>query len=425
MGWNLLALCLSSWFLVMLIIAAASLVASVYGFGKEGHDAVGATAMSGLDSASSSKIKAILGGEDASDVAGWAHRIEESLKWTSGIHFLPQITDWECKAPDAGSPGVCPDGRCLSTGIRHFYRQLTHGPEVKGVNVMKTDTDFTDADALRFLINLVGDISQPLHVGFKSDNFGKSVYVEIPEGFQGHRQPETVTLSDLWETVIIDSLINNPYNPNFWWSGWTHVRNIHPTTFEIEKKRWADKGIDAISDWVQDNVEFVCNMIYTDPATKARFAFSTDKSSPTKLSFQTLLLWQQLIKDRILIGGGRLGIMLVGMLKSEDGVSVSKLRRGSAVEDPKPAGLADLANVFDDVDDRQGTVGGVAVGGSKHMMGYSAGMRNIGIILGVAAAVVLYLIFTSKLSTNLQNTKSHIIEMVGPHGKRVISDHKD
>ena len=139
-------------FSVILAVSGGHLVNA---WDRDGHDAVGGTAMSMLDSGVSSKLKAILGGEDASDVAGWGHKVEGSLGWTSGIHFMPQLHEWVCSAPDRSDSAVCPSGRCLEVAIRHFYRQLTRGEEVHGVNVMNNDADFTDADALRFLINLV------------------------------------------------------------------------------------------------------------------------------------------------------------------------------------------------------------------------------------------------------------------------------
>ena len=111
--------------MVRRLIGHAALMFPVVSWDNDGHDAVGGTAMSLLDSAASSKLKGILGGEDASDVAGWAHRIEESLGWTSGTHFHAQEVDWSCVAGSTASTDVCKDGRCLSTAIRHFFLQLT------------------------------------------------------------------------------------------------------------------------------------------------------------------------------------------------------------------------------------------------------------------------------------------------------------
>lgn len=139
---------------ISLTITSVS-IASVMAWDRDGHEAIGGTAMSMLDSSTSSKLKAILGGEDASDIAGWGHTVESSLPWTSNMHFMPQITDWDCKVPNRLDSKVCQDGRCLEVAIRHFYRQLTRGAEIQGLNVMKDDADFTDSDALRFLVNLV------------------------------------------------------------------------------------------------------------------------------------------------------------------------------------------------------------------------------------------------------------------------------
>ena len=231
------------------------MIIPVISWDKDGHDAVGGTAMSMLDSVASSKLKGILGGEDASDVAGWAHRIEASLGWTSGVHFQAQGSDWSCSTASTSSNDVCKDGRCLETAIRHFYRQLTRGAAEPGVNIMKDDTDFTDADAMRFIINLLGDASQALHLGFKSNNFGKNLFVKLPANIP-RGGGETVSLFDLWDSKISQNIINNPYNPNFWYSGWTHVHSLSAAVVDGEKKLWSEKGIDAVrttgffgSDW--------------------------------------------------------------------------------------------------------------------------------------------------------------------------------
>ena len=393
---------------------------------KEGHDAVGGTAMSMLDSSASSKLKGILGGEDASDVAGWAHKIESAYGWTQPVHFMAQISDWECKTPDSASSDVCKDGRCLETSIRHFYRELIRGESIPGKNVMKDDSGFTDADALRFLINLVGDLGQPLHVGFKSNNFGKDLYVKLPGGLP-IGSGEVVSLFELLDSRISYNIINNPRNPNFWWSGWTHVHNMHPLTLENERKRWQEKGIDAVADWIQDSAEFSCKKVYSDPNSGEKFTFSNDRNAPTELSMMTYRLWEKAVSDRILLAGARLGILLNAILSNPDAPSAAKLRRGSAVIAEKANDAAELVgNVFDDLDDRT-DIGGKTSRSSprKPVTGYNAGLVNIGILAGVVFLVICVVWFPGKRTHDLKVAKSHLVEMVGPHAKHVMNSHRD
>eukprot|EP00913_Durusdinium_trenchii_P021807 g20490.t1 len=75
---------------------------------------------------------------------------------------------------------------------------------------------FSDADFLKMLINLVGDLHQPLHVGYANDNSGRKVLVK----FRG----QTMSLYDVWDHAI--SEVVRTQESNFWLGGWTHVRAV-------------------------------------------------------------------------------------------------------------------------------------------------------------------------------------------------------
>jgi hypothetical protein len=391
---------------------------------KDGHDAVGGTAMSYLDSAASSKLKGILAGEDASDVAGWAHRIEESLGWTSNAHFMPQENDWSCLPASTSSDSACKDGRCLETAIRHFYRQLSRGESKPGTNVMKDEADFTDADAMRFIINLVGDASQPLHVGFKSNDFGKKYYVRLPQGLP-RGAGETMSLYELWDSKLSQNMINNPYNPNFWWSGWTHVKNLQQQALDAEKRIWTEKGIDAVRDWLGESAKFACSKIYSDPTSGQRVSFSTDPKNPTELSFMTYRLWEQALRERILIGGARLGILLNAILLNPDAPSAAKLRRGSAINDPDAGKENVLHNVFDDLDERGEARSGRAKQ-KRAVLGLNAGILNLGLFAVLAVIVFIVTRFNGGATpSSIRIAKSNLVEMVGSQSKKAIDGHKD
>ena len=397
---------------------------AVSAWDKDGHDAVGGTAMSMLDTSVSSKLKGILGGDDASDVAGWAHRIEKSLGWTSTVHFMAQANDWSCTAPSTTSTGICPDGRCLETAIRHFYRQLTRGESIPGINVMKSESDFTDSDALRFIINLAGDLSQSLHVGFKSNNFGKGVFVKLPPGIPVGAN-DVVSLFDLWDSKISQNIINNPYAPNFWWGGWTHYRNLNPEIVEREQKVWKEKGIDAVSDWLNESTEYVCSKIYTNPVTKEKLVLSSDIKTPTSIPLNTYKQWEQAVRERILLGGVRLGILLNAILTNPDAPSASKLRRGSAVRESEGS-EAIVGNVLDDLDDRGQASPGSTTSKKVPKTGINAGILNVAILGGFAIIILIVIKMSGQTDSNpFAMAKTHVVEMTGLNGKQVRNTHKD
>ena len=78
--------------------------------------------------------------------------------------------------------------------------------------------------ALRFIAHLVGDIHQPLHVGFAEDRGGNSVEVR----FNGRKE----NLHSLWDTLPIEShrehAINRDHDtPESWaWESFDDARTI-------------------------------------------------------------------------------------------------------------------------------------------------------------------------------------------------------
>jgi hypothetical protein len=403
-----------------LVAIVATFAPSLEAWNSEGHDAIGSVAMSLLESSSSSRLKSILGGEDASEVGNWAHRAEESVAWTKQLHFMAQTDTWSCSASLNFESSSCSKGHCLEGAVRHFYRQITQGEVDKTKNLMTDDTGFTDADAVRFIINLIGDLSQPLHVGFGSTGFGQNVYVRIPPrpGFPD----SVVSLYEVWEGTLIDGVINNPYNPNFWWSGWTHYRSLNPEVVANIKKEWEEKGIDAISNWIDESAQYSCNKIYSDPITKHRQHLDGGKGTPIEISLDVYAIWERDMKERILVAGTRLGIVLNAVLANKEGAGGSKLRRGSALSESK-IDIVELTDVFDDIDDRS-----TSKANPKHtklVIGYNAGMLNIA-ILGVVvllAVVAIKVGGTSSSSPSIKEAKSHIVEMVS--SAKVLNVHRD
>ena len=388
----------------------------------EGHDAIGATAMSMVDSAASSKLKGILGGQDASEVAGWSHKIEQTLDWTKAIHFLPQDSDWACGVSPQAAEHSCTRGHCLERALRHFYTQATRGDLNDPKNVMVDETGFTDADAIRLLIGLMGDLVQPLHVGFKSTDFGRNIMVRVPDrpGFPS----SIISLYDLWDDKLIHQSINNPYNPSAWWSGWTHIRSLNPSIVQAEKDRWGQKGIDSIEDWVKDSAEFACNHIYTNPVTKERFDLNQRADNPILIQPDVYNIWERDMKERILIGGVRLGLLLNGILASKDTPAASKLRRGSAVNDPASNTASDIIETFDDLDDR-GEHAASSRGRKAPVVGYNAGFVNAGILFAVVLIVLIaYKAGATSSAAAYHGTKTQIVEMVGPNAK-ALNSHRD
>lgn len=298
----------------------------------EGHQAIGMVTMSSIGSHTATQMKRIMGGKDVVDIVGWAHRVEEKFPETKALHFLHQPIHKQCDTLTL-SDDNCKDNYCLVRSLQHFYGRLSGQP-----SLMKLDyphgLPLTDSDALKFLVNLIGDLHQPLRLGFQDDAGGKNIsffYTDL----SGKRK-ET-TLFDFWDSELIHTVATE--NPAYWFGGWTHANALGPRLLAV-KEEWekqpADKKHLLFEKWALESLQKACAFIYSD-----------QKSQPVVSGYEAKTNYEytafELIKTQLLIAGARTALVLDAVLKDRD---VVKLRQGSAIEillgeeDPKRSGLS-------------------------------------------------------------------------------------
>ena len=153
---------------------------SVYGWGKTGHRVVGKVANTYLTKNAQMQIKRILGHNDLSRVSTWADEIKSDPDWKHAWnwHFC-----------------TIPDGEDYETGkytgdavekIKEFSGVL------KNLKASKEDKKV----ALKFLVHLIGDLHQPLHVGKGNDKGGNDIKVK----WFG----EETNLHSIWDSHLIE-----------------------------------------------------------------------------------------------------------------------------------------------------------------------------------------------------------------------------
>lgn len=132
-------------------------------WGPAGHRIVALVAARHLDATPRAEVKRLLGDETLADVANWADDVREEKKETAPWHYvnLPDNAAGFVRSRD------CTDekGRCAVWAIEHFT----------GVLADKSKPDAARAEALKYVVHFVGDLHQPLHVGFASDKGGNNV----------------------------------------------------------------------------------------------------------------------------------------------------------------------------------------------------------------------------------------------------------
>lgn len=146
--------------------AAAACIAtsnSALAWGPEGHEVVALIAQQHLTPEASKSTDALLAlepeaGATLASVASWADRIRD--KNTAAWHYVNLPRDSDCQYLAARD---CPGGDCVVGALEAQVKRLaSSAPPAERL------------EALKWIVHLVGDLHQPLHVAFADDRGGNT-----------------------------------------------------------------------------------------------------------------------------------------------------------------------------------------------------------------------------------------------------------
>jgi len=169
-------------------------------WGKEGHALVASIAQSFLGSNATSSCKTLLPdvSGDLSQIASWADSVDHTAaySWSAVLHYI-NTPDWDCNynrsrdcVDESGDVNFCVD-----MAIQNYTSRLMDSS-------ISSDQM---SEALKFLVHFVGDIHQPLHVGFTSDEGGNSQSGQFID-------TNNIKLHAIWDTAIIQKRIDDDFN---------------------------------------------------------------------------------------------------------------------------------------------------------------------------------------------------------------------
>jgi hypothetical protein len=167
-----------------------------WAWGREGHRLTALVAEAYLTPEARAQIKELLGNETLADVAPWADTYRTSHPETALWHFVDIPKDQDKfdrnrDCPASASDPKSPWRDCVTDRILYFEGRL--GDET----LSKADR----AEALKFLVHLIGDVHQPLHaIGDERGGNGISV------NFLGSSQCGNYkcNLHGVWDEEMID-----------------------------------------------------------------------------------------------------------------------------------------------------------------------------------------------------------------------------
>jgi hypothetical protein len=170
-------------FLVALTAAAAFIPSPALAWGKTGHRVVAAIADTQLSGLARAKIEQILGpGESLDEAANWP----DEMRAAPDAFWQKQATPWHYVTLSGPAYDHAPPEGDALEALERFRRTL------ENPNASRADKQL----ALRFVIHLVGDLHQPLHVGKCCDHGGNDVKVT----WFG----KPTNLHSVWDSQLVD-----------------------------------------------------------------------------------------------------------------------------------------------------------------------------------------------------------------------------
>lgn len=168
----------------MMLAATFVMPSRAFAWGPKGHQIVALIAETHLNASARDKIKAILPKNDTlATAAVWPDEVRNALPQMNPLHYV----DVPNGSSSYDRERDCPQRNCIVEAVTWF------------LNVLKSsDSPLAEKQvALDYLVHLVGDLHQPLHIGFLDDAGGTVTEVTL-EG-------KTQTLHELWDDGMLQT----------------------------------------------------------------------------------------------------------------------------------------------------------------------------------------------------------------------------
>ncbi|XBI61532.1 hypothetical protein VPH35_042314 [Triticum aestivum] len=186
--------------LLLVSLLAASAPRRADAWGKEGHIMVCKIAEKYLSEEAAAAVQDLLpesAGGELSTMCPWADTMRFRYHWASPLHYAntPNVCNFNFSRDCHNSRGE--QGMCVVGAINNYTDQLyTYGDSPK--------SSYNLTESLMFLAHFVGDVHQPLHVGYEEDEGGNTIMV------RWYRRK--ANLHHVWDVSIIDTVMKDFYN---------------------------------------------------------------------------------------------------------------------------------------------------------------------------------------------------------------------
>ncbi|KAL6990996.1 Endonuclease 1 [Sarracenia purpurea var. burkii] len=245
-------------FIVLLLGFVLVMERGVQGWSKEGHVMTCQIAQDLLEPDAAHAVRMLLPDYvdgDLSALCVWPDQIRHWYKyrWTSSLHFIDtpdQACGFNYKRDCRDSHGV--KDMCVAGAIHNFTTQLSHYREGT------SDRRYNMTEALLFLSHFMGDIHQPMHVGFTSDEGGNTIEL--------HWFRHKSNLHHVWDREIILTVAKNLYGNDISLLEQDIKANFTDGIWHADVASWKDCSdiFTCVNKWAVESINLACNWGYRD-----------------------------------------------------------------------------------------------------------------------------------------------------------------
>lgn len=227
-----------------------------WSWSKEGHIVTCRIAQDLLEPEAAEAVRNLLphhADGDLSALCTWPDQIRHWYKyrWTSSLHFI-DTPDNACSfdyARDCHDPKGLED-MCVAGAVRNFTTQLMHYREGS------SDRLYNLTESLLFLSHFMGDIHQPMHVGFTSDRGGNTINLR----WFRHKS----NLHHVWDREIILTALADYYGKDLDAFKEDLEKNFTAGIWSDDTSSWGD--CDDLSTcpkkWASESISIACKWGY-------------------------------------------------------------------------------------------------------------------------------------------------------------------
>lgn len=211
-------------------LAVAASDSAAFGWGDKGHRVHGELAWRLLDDATRARVAALIPNETLSSIANWADEIRDERPETRPWHYV-NIDPADVRYVAARD---CEEDACVVARLERFTASLSDPA---------TPTD-ERREALKWVVHLVGDVHQPLHVALLEDRGGNDIAVE----FGG----KETNLHRLWDVDLLE---------RFGASAESHAAELAADLNDEDRETWRRGGP---ADWADESFALAKEWAYRD-----------------------------------------------------------------------------------------------------------------------------------------------------------------